>query len=169
MCVLNVYYFLSHVDCFCIYKRELYAGDTACSSLSVCGWRRCGRWADIVSKVLVIRWRGSRPAGSGAVAAIYKYTRTKELLWRKRDGSATVSRGERPTLALKGFYCFSRPLTSNRVLIGLFWVVIFYKGEDVAEYIKGGYLQCKGINGGNQVMLHTWKVYPRFWEDKDTP
>ena len=30
------------------------------------------------------------PAGSGVVAAIDKYTRTTEILWRKRDGMATL-------------------------------------------------------------------------------
>ena len=33
------------------------------------------------------------------------------------------------TLALTGFYCFSRPLTSKVVLIGLFWVVIFCRQQ----------------------------------------
>ena len=47
------------------------------------------------------------------VAAIYKYARTTEILWRKRDGMATLSEreGERaresPTPAWTGFYCFS--------------------------------------------------------------
>ena len=36
-------------------------------------WRRCARW------------HRSRPGGSAVVAAIYKYTRTAEILWRKRD------------------------------------------------------------------------------------
>ena len=40
--------------------------------------------------------RRSRPAGSAVVIAIYTYTRTTEILWRKRDGAATLSRGERP-------------------------------------------------------------------------
>ena len=46
------------------------------------------------------------------MVAIYTYTRTTEILWRKRDGTATPSRGER-----SGFYCFSRPLTSKKVLL----------------------------------------------------
>ena len=37
--------------------------------------------------------------------------------WRKRDCVATLSRGEHPTLALTGFHCFSRPLTSKMVLL----------------------------------------------------
>ena len=72
-----------------------------------------------------------------------------------------------PTLALTGFYCFSRPLTSKMLLIYSAWVCFGWlsftdnKGEDAAKYIKEEYLQCKGRNGRNhfgQVMLHTWKV-----------
>ena len=58
---------------------------------------------------------------------------------------ATLSRGERWTLALTSFYCFSRPLTSKKVL--LYYAKVYFgwlsfddKGEGVAEYIKGGYL-----------------------------
>ena len=58
-----------------------------------------------------------------------------------------------PTLALTGFYWFSRPLTSKMVLLyyakACFgWLSFADKGEDVAEYIKEGYLQCKRRNGG---------------------
>ena len=60
------------------------------------------------------------------------------------------------TLALTGFYCFSRPLTSKKVLlyyakVCFGWLSFADKGEDVTEYIKGGYLQCKRRNGGNQL------------------
>ena len=56
------------------------------------------------------------------------------------------------TLALTGFYCFSRPLTSKKVLlyyakVCFGWLFFADKGEGVAEYIKGGYLQCKRRNG----------------------
>ena len=56
------------------------------------------------------------------------------------------------TLALTGFYFFSRPLTSKMVLlyyakVCFGWLSFADKGEGVAEYIKGGYLQCKGRNG----------------------
>ena len=56
------------------------------------------------------------------------------------------------TLALTGFYCFSRPLTSKKVLlyyakVCFGWLSFADKGEDVSEYIKGGYLQCKGRSG----------------------
>ena len=67
--------------------------------------------------------------------------------------SATPSRGESaPTLALTGFYCFSRPLASKKVLlyyakVCFGWLSFADKGEGVAEYIEGGYLQCKGRNG----------------------
>ena len=107
-------------------------------------------------------WRRSQPARSAIEVSVfqYTYTWTTEVLWGKRDCVATLSRGEvlwaplplpqggsATTLALTGFYWFSRPLTSKKVLFnkGLFGVVFFADtGEGVAEYIKGGYLQCKG-------------------------
>ena len=56
------------------------------------------------------------------------------------------------TLALTGFYCFSRPLTSKKVplyyaKVCFGWLSFADKGEGVSEYIKGGYLQCKRRNG----------------------
>ena len=58
------------------------------------------------------------------------------------------------TLALTGFYCFSRPLTSKKVLlyytkVCFGWLSFADKGEGVTKYIKGGYLQCKGRSGPN--------------------
>ena len=86
------------------------------------------------------------------MVAIYTYTQTTEIPWRKRDAEATLSRGEHPTLALTGFYCFSRPLTSKNVLlyyakVCFGWLSFADKGEAGTEYIKGGYLQCKRRNG----------------------
>ena len=59
------------------------------------------------------------PTESAVVAAIYKYTRTTEILWRKKDSTAQPLPQEEsaPTLALTGLYCFSRPPTSKMVLI----------------------------------------------------
>ena len=59
-----------------------------------------------------------------------------------------------PTLALTGFHCFSRPFTSKMVLLYYAklcfgWLSFADKGEGVAEYITGGYLQCKRRNGPN--------------------
>ena len=56
------------------------------------------------------------------------------------------------TPALTGLYCFSRPLTSKKVLlyyakVCFGWLYFADKGEGITEYIKGGYLQCKGRNG----------------------
>ena len=67
-----------------------------------------------------------------------------------------------PTLALTGFYCFSRPLTLKKVLlyyakVCFGWLSFADKGEGVAEYIKGGYLQCKGEKD-KMAMFHTWRV-----------
>ena len=58
------------------------------------------------------------------------------------------------TLASTGFYCFSRPLTSKVVLIYYAkfcfgWLSFADKEGDATEYIKEGYLQCKGRNGRN--------------------
>ena len=60
------------------------------------------------------------------------------------------------TLALTGFYCFSRPFTSKMVLLYYAkvcsgWLSFAGKGEDVSEYIKGGYLQCEGRSGRNRL------------------
>ena len=75
-------------------------------------------------------------------------------------GKGTVwplSQEERaPTLSLTGFYCFSRPLTSKTVLLYYAkvccgWLSFADKGEGVAEYIKGGYLQCKRRSGPNRL------------------
>ena len=47
-----------------------------------------------------------------------KFTGTTEVLWRKRDGMATLWVRERAvTLAWTGFYCFSGHITSRMVLI----------------------------------------------------
>ena len=70
------------------------------------------------------------------------YTRSTEILWRKRDGMATLSRGEGPTLALTGFYCFSGHITSRMVLI--YYAQVHHrwlpfkdnKGKNIANYLK---------------------------------
>ena len=61
---------------------------------------------------------------------------------------ATLSRGERPTPAWTGFYCFSGHITWRMVLIYYAQVCFRWlpftenKGQDVANYIKKeGYLQ----------------------------
>ena len=136
---------------------------SAVSGLSVLRWV-CKNWQNCRG---CTRWCRSQPTGSAVVAAIYKYTWTTEILWRKRDSAATLSRGERLwaprplpqeeralTLALTSFYCFSRPLTSKMVLLYYAkfcfgWLSFADKGECVAEYIKEGYLQCKRRNGPN--------------------
>ena len=79
-----------------------------------------------------------------------KFTRTTEILWRKRDDTATLSVKERSGLSLAwtGFYCFSGHITLRIVLIyhaqvRFRWLPFTEnKGEDVANYIKKeGYLQ----------------------------
>ena len=54
-----------------------------------CWYKTCPSSQRFYWTVLFSNWRGSRPAGSGVVAAIYKYTWTTEILWRKRDSMAT--------------------------------------------------------------------------------
>ena len=88
------------------------------------------------------------------VAAMDKFTHSTEILWRKRDSMASLSRGKRPTLALTGFYCFSGHITLRMVLIYYAQVCFRWlpftenKGEDVANYIKKeGYLQIKEKSG----------------------
>ena len=60
---------------------------------------------------------------------------------------AALSREERPTLALTGFYFFSGDVTLRIVLIyyaqvHFRWLVFTEKGEDIANYIKKeGYFQ----------------------------
>ena len=66
----------------------------------------------------------------------------------------SLKMGSAPTLAFTGLYCFSRPLTSKMVLlyyakVCFGWLSFADKGEDVTEYIKGGYLQRKGRSGPN--------------------
>ena len=39
------------------------------------------------------------------------------VLWKKREGTATRSRGERLHPCLDSFYCFSEPITLGMVLI----------------------------------------------------
>ena len=64
------------------------------------------------------------------------------VLWRKRDSTATLSRGEPPILPLTGFYCFSGHITLTMVLIyyaqvRFRWLLFTEnKGEDVANYSK---------------------------------
>ena len=104
------------------------------------------------------------------MVAIYKYTWTTEILWRERDGAATLSRVDL-TLALTGFYCFSRPLTSKMVLIYYAyvcfgWLSFADKGEDIAEYIKEGYLQCKRRNGQNWLCSIPGRSSPDFGKIK---
>ena len=49
----------------------------------------------LISMSLVIFWRRSWPTGSALVAVIYKYTRTTEILWRKRGCMAALQVRER--------------------------------------------------------------------------
>ena len=78
-----------------------------------------------------VRWCRSQHTRSAVEVSVFKhtYTRTTDVLWGKRDGSATLSRGEcfwlplplpqggsAKSLALTSLYRFFRPLTSKKVL-----------------------------------------------------
>ena len=82
----------------------------------------------------------------GVVAEMRQIHTDYRVLRRKRDGRATLSRGERPTLALTGFDCFSGHITLRMVLIYYAQVPFrwlpFTENRGVANYIrKEGYLQ----------------------------
>ena len=86
------------------------------------------------------------------MVAIDKYTQTTESRGGKGTAWPLSQEESTPTLALTGLYCFSRPLTSKMVLlyyakVCFGWLSFTDKGEDVTEYIKEGYLQCKRRNG----------------------
>ena len=112
-------------------------------------------------KILIEFWCGSWPAGSCVVAAIDKYTRTTEILWRKRDSTATlsvrdgmrarVSPREHPTPAWTGFYCFSGHITLRMVLIYYEQVRCRWlpftdnKGQDAGNYFKEKDVTAQGV------------------------
>ena len=97
------------------------------------------------------------------MAAIDKYTRTTQSCGGKGTARPLSQEESDLTLALTGFYCFSRPLTSKMVLI-------YYH-----RFVLGGYLlqttkERMLLNTSKKdichvkgemvkpVMLHTWKV-----------
>ena len=96
------------------------------------------------------------------MVAIFKYTQTTKILWRKRDGAVTLSRGERPTLALTGLYCFSRPLTSKTVL--LYYAKVFLGGYLLQTKERMSLSTSKkdicNVKGEmvKPTMFHTWTV-----------
>ena len=86
--------------------------------------------------------------GKGTAWPLSQEKSTSEHLGHSFKGGAA------PTLALtKLLLVFQAPHIKEGSLLlykGLFWVVIFADtGEGVAEYIKGGHLQCKGRSGPN--------------------
>ena len=52
----------------------------------------------------------------GIVAEMRQIHTDFQVLWRKRDGTATISEKSALTLALTGFYCFSGYITLRMVL-----------------------------------------------------
>ena len=92
-------------------------------------------------------WCASGPVGSVCVAERRQITRTiYPVLWRKRDSTAALSRGDRPDSCLDRllllFWAHYIEDGPHLLCRGLLWLVIENKGEGVANYIKeGGYLQ----------------------------
>ena len=92
------------------------------------------------------------------MAATDKYTQTTESCGGKGTAWLLSQEENSLTLALTGFYCFSGHITLRMVLFTMHrFAVTENKGEGVTEYIKEGYLQCKG-EMVTPVVLHTWKV-----------
>ena len=84
----------------------------------------------------------------GVVVEMIQIHTDYQVLWRKKDGTATLSRGERPNPCLDRLLFFSGHITLRMVLIYYAQVRFRWlpftenKGEDVANYIKKeGYLQ----------------------------
>ena len=82
------------------------------------------------------------------MAAMDKFTQTTKSCGGKGTARPLSQEERDPTLALKGFYCFSGHITLGMVLI--YYAQVHFrwlpftenKGEDVANYIKNkGYLQ----------------------------
>ena len=99
-------------------------------------WLHIAKYSE--TTVLVL-WCGSRPAGSGVVVAKYKYTWTTETLWRKRDGAATLSRGE----CLWAFgHSFkrraTRPLPWQAFIV--FLGPLHQRWSSFTRFVLGGYL-----------------------------
>ena len=91
------------------------------------------------------------PQGPCVVTAVNKFTQTTEVLWRKRDGMATLWVRERAmTPACTGFYCFSGNITLRMVLI--YYAVGDYLLQITKERMllitsKRRMLQIKGKSG----------------------
>ena len=96
----------------------------------------------------------------GIVAEMRQIHMDYQVLWRKKDSTVTVSRGEclgvpgplsqeksSQTLAWTGFDCFFGHITRRMVLIYSAQVCFRWlpftdnKGKEVASYIKESYLQ----------------------------
>ena len=96
------------------------------------------------------------------MATIYKYTRTTEILWRKRDARPLPQEESSPTLALIGFYCFSRPLTSKKVLLYYAKVCFGWLSLKIQERVSLNTSKEDICNVKGEVVemarFHTWKV-----------
>ena len=107
-------------------------------------------------------WHGSRPARSSVVVAIYKYTQTTEILWRKRDSTATLKRRAPWPLPWQAFIVFLGPLhqrwpsfTMHRFVLGGY--LLQTKKRMSLNTSKKDICNVKG-EVVKMVMLHTWKV-----------
>ena len=123
---------------------------------------------------MISNWRESWPAGS-VVVAIFKYTQTTEILWRKRGCVATLqvlSKFERGPLtpAWTGFYCFSGHITLRAILI--YYVRVHHrwlpfkedKGQDTANYFKEKDVRAQGGSCSHSILgwFTHWRL-PIYW------
>ena len=93
------------------------------------------------------------------MVAIYTYTRTAEILWRKR-GCVLLSKLKRGSLTptWKGFYCFSGHLTLRAILI--YCAQVHHrrlpfkedKGQDTANYVKEKEVTAQGGSCSHSIL-----------------
>ena len=122
-------------------------------------------------------WHRSQPSRSAVEVSVfpYTYTRTTDVLWGKRDGVATLSRGEclwatRPlpqggsakSLALTSLYRFFGPLTSKKVLfyytkVCFGWLSLQTQERVLLNTSKEDICNVKG-EMVERAMSHTWRV-----------
>ena len=111
-----------------------------------------------VPKEAFKKWHRSRPAGSAVVAAIYTYTRTTEILWRKRGCVAALQVQERapdPRLdrLLLFFWAHYRAILIYRAQVHHRWLPFKEdKGQDTAKSFKEKDVIVQGGNCSHSIL-----------------
>ena len=95
-----------------------------CGSWPIMSGSQLNEWIKKLWYVYTMEyWCRSQPmAGPVCCGSNGQIQTDYQVLWRKRDSrglncTVTLSRGQRPTLTLTGFYCFSGHITLRMVLI----------------------------------------------------